>query len=112
MPIRPENRQYYGIQWRRFRLSMLEAAGNACQRCRKPHRLINVAHLSNDPTDREFLAVLRPSCHARNDTRQRIAMTRRTWAQHHGQLWVNEEIRLAPFPAWMWPAEMVQNEVF
>jgi hypothetical protein len=98
MPIRPDSRKYYDARWRRFRLSMLEAAGNACQRCGNPHRLLNVAHLTHDPTDREFLAVLCPSCHARNDTHQRIAMTRRTWAKRSGQLWLNEEIRLAPFP--------------
>jgi hypothetical protein len=77
---------------------MLEVAGDVCQRCGKPHRLLNVAHLTHDPTDREFLAVLCPRCHAKNDTRQRIAMTRRTWAQRRGQLWLSEEIRLAPFP--------------
>ena len=34
----------------------------------------------------------------KNDTSQRIAMTRRTRAQQRGQFWLSEEIRLAPFP--------------
>jgi hypothetical protein len=29
------------------------------------HRLLNVAHLSHDPADRRWLAVLCPSCHAK-----------------------------------------------
>lgn len=103
MPIRPENRRYYDAAWRRLRGEMLEAAGNVCQRCGKAHRLLNVAHLTHDPTDQHFLAVLCPSCHARNDSPQHLAMTRRTRAQRRGQLWLTEEIRLAPFPVWMWP---------
>jgi len=39
MPIRPENRQFYDTRWRKFRLGMLEVAGNVCQRCAKAHRL-------------------------------------------------------------------------
>src|SRR3954471_3904730 len=85
MPIRADNRKYYDARWRKFRLTMLDAAGNVCQRCAKPHRLLNVAHLTHDPTDQHFLAVLCPSCHAKNDTPQRIAMTRRTRAQRCGQ---------------------------
>ena len=57
MPLRPENRQFYDTRWRKFRLALLEAAGHVCQRCRRPHRLLNVAHLTHDP-DREFLSVL------------------------------------------------------
>ncbi len=91
---------------------MLDAAGHACQRCGQPHRLLNVAHLSHDPADREFLAVLCPSCHAKNDTPQRIAMTRRTKADRRGQLWLSEEIRLAPFPVRTWPARLRQMDLF
>ena len=72
MPIRADNRKYYDSRWRKFRMTMLEAAGNVCERCGKPHRLLNVAHLNHDPRDRQFLAVLCPSCHAKNDTPQRI----------------------------------------
>ena len=112
MPIRPDLRQYYRAPWRQLRLSLLAAAGHACQRCGRPHRLLNVAHLSHDPADRDFLAVLCPSCHARNDTSQRIAMTRRSRAHRHGQLWLSEEIRLAPFPIRTWPVELRQYALF
>ncbi len=103
MPIRPEFRRYYDAEWRRLRHAALEAAGNVCQRCGRPHRLLNLAHLSHDPADTRFLAVLCPSCHARNDTPQRLAMTRRTRAHRRGQLWLSDEIRLAPYPVRMWP---------
>ena len=39
---------------------------------------------------------------------QRIAMARRTRAQRRGQLWLSEEIRLAPFPIHTWPVELRQ----
>ena len=58
MPIRADNRKYYDARWRKFRLGMLEAAGNLCQRCDKPHRLPNIAHLTHDPTDQHFLAAV------------------------------------------------------
>ena len=112
MPIRPDYRKYYDARWRKFRLAMLEAAGNVCQRCSKPHRLLNVAPLSHDPADRRTLAVLCPSCHAKNDTAQRIAMTRRSRAQKNGQLWLSEDIRLAPFPVRTWPARLRQLDLF
>jgi hypothetical protein len=70
------------------------------------------AHLTHDPTDQQFLAVLCPSCHAKNDTPQRIAMTRRTWAQRRGQFWLSEEIRLAPFPIRTWPIGLSQLDLF
>jgi hypothetical protein len=73
---------------------------------------LNVAHLTHDPTDQHFLAVLRPSCHAKNDTPQRIAMTRRTRAQRRGQFWLSEELRLAPFPVRTWPLQLRQLNLF
>ena len=112
MPIRPDYRKYYDARWRKFRLAVLEAAGHRCQRCGRPHRLLNVAHLSHDPADRRSLAVLCPSCHARNDTPQRLAMTRRTRAQRRRQLWLSEEIRLAPYPLRTWPLGLRQMNLF
>ncbi len=47
MPIRPVNRKYYDARWRKFRLGMLDAAGNVCQRCGQPIR-------PHDPTDKQF----------------------------------------------------------
>ncbi len=112
MPIRLDNRKYYDARWRKFRLAMLDAAGNKCQRCGKAHRLLNVAHLSHDPADKQSLAVLCPSCHSKNDTPQRIAMTRRTRANRRGQLWLSDEIRLAPYPVRTWPMALRQMDLF
>ena len=112
MPIRSDNKKFYDARWRKFRLTVLAAAGNVCERCHKPHRLLNVAHLSHDPADRRSLAVLCPSCHSKNDTPQRIAMTRRTRAQKRGQLWLADEIRLAPFPVRTWPLRFRQMDLF
>jgi len=112
MPIRPEYRQFYDARWRKFRVIALHAAGNVCERCGKPHRLLNVAHLSHDPANRLWVAVLCPSCHAKNDTPQRVAMTRRTRARRRGQLWLTEEIRLSPFPMRTWPVQVRQLDLF
>ena len=112
MPIRSEYRKYYDARWRKFRLTALEAAGNVCERCGKAHRLLNVAHLSHDPADHRSIAVLCPSCHAKNDTPQRIAMTRRSRAKKRGQMWLAEDIRLAPYPLRTWPLWMRQMELF
>ena len=112
MPIRPEYRKYYDARWRKFRLTMLDAAGNVCQKCHRPHRLLNVAHLSHDPADRQSLTVLCPSCHAKNDTRQRIAMTRRTRALKRGQMWLTDELEVAPLPVRMWPLRLRQMNLF
>ncbi len=49
MPIRPEYRKFYDARWRRFRLTVIEAAGGKCQACRREHRMLNVAHLAHDP---------------------------------------------------------------
>ena len=112
MPIRPEYRKYYGARWRILRRDLIEMAGHACERCGRKHRLLNLAHLSHDPADQRTLAVLCPSCHSKNDTPQRIAMTRRTWAQRRGQYWLSEEIRLAPFPVRTWPIRLRQLDLF
>jgi len=112
MPIRPDNRKFYDARWKKFRLAALEAAGHVCQRCGKAHRLLNVAHLSHDPADRQQIAVLCPSCHSKNDTPQRVAMTRRTMAQRRGQMWLTDEMRLAPFPVRTWPMAMRQMDLF
>ncbi len=112
MPIRAEARKYYDAGWRRLRLGVLDAAGHRCQHCHQPHRLLNVAHLTHDPADRSSLAVLCPSCHAKHDTPQRIAMTRRTRAQKQGQLWLSEELELAPFPLRTWPPRLRQMRLF
>ncbi len=112
MPIRPEERKFYDARWRKLRLAALAAAGNMCQRCGQAHRLLNLAHLSHDAADQRSLLVLCPSCHSKNDTPQRIAMTRRTRAKKRGQLWLSEDIHFAPFPIRTWPLRLRQMELF
>ena len=112
MPIRAEYRKYYGARWRKLRRVALAGAGDRCQHCHQPHRLLNVAHLTHDPADHSTLAVLCPSCHAIHDTPQRIAMTRRTRARKHGQLWLSEELEIAPFPPRTWPPRLRQMRLF
>src|ERR1035438_4365725 len=98
MPIRAEYRKYYDARWRKFRLTMLEAAGNVCQMCHQPHRLLNVAHLSHDPADRTCLTVLCPRCHSKHTPAQRSPRPRRTRARQRGQLWLSDELEVAPVP--------------
>ena len=112
MPIRPEYRKYYDARWRRLRLTLLEAAGNVCQNCGSPHRLLNVAHLSHEPADRTSLVGLCPRCHSLHDTPQRLAVTRRTRARKRGQLWLSQELEIAPLPVRMWPAKLRQLRLF
>ncbi len=112
MPIRTEYRKYYDARWRKFRLTMLEAAGNVCQMCRQPHRLLNVAHLSNDPADRTRLTVLCPRCHSKTNAAQRTAIARRTRARRRGQLWLSDELEVAPEPVRLWPIRLRQMDLF
>lgn len=112
MPIRPEFRKYYRADWRRFRILMIERAGGVCEACRRPHRMLNLAHLSHDPADRLHLAVLCPSCHSRNDTKQRVAVTRRTRAYRRGQMWLNDDLELAALPMRLLPVELRQLSLF
>jgi hypothetical protein len=74
--------------------------------------MLNVAHLSHDPADRKRIAVLCPSCHARNDTKQRVAATRRTRARRRGQLWLSVDLELAAVPARLLPPQLRQMELF
>ena len=112
MPIRAEYRRFYRADWRRFRLAMLEKAAHACESCGRPHRMLNLAHLSHDPADRLRLAVLCPSCHARHDTPQRVAVTRRTRAYRRGQLWLSRDLEMAAVPVRLLPFELRQMTLF
>ena len=116
MPIRADNRKYYDARWRKFRLDMLEAAGNVCQPCGKPHRQAAPAlRCRPSPTTRPtsiFWWCCARAATLRVTLRKRIAMTRRTWAQRRGQFWLSEEIRLAPFPVHTWPIQLRQLDLF
>ena len=111
--IRKELRKFYGPKWRKMRARALALRGhNRCDVCRQPHRWINWAHLSGDPRVPGPLAWLCPSCHSRNDTKFRIAATRRMRAKRSGQLWLTPEMELAAVPARLWPAERRQMDLF
>jgi hypothetical protein len=112
MPIRPEYRRFYRADWRRFRQAMLERVGHVCECCGRAHPMLNLAHLSHDPADRLHLAVLCPSCHARNDTKQRVAATRRTMAYRRGQMWLSRDVELAVVPVRLLPLELRQMDLF
>ncbi|HTQ53125.1 MAG TPA: hypothetical protein VMI94_01625 [Bryobacteraceae bacterium] len=112
MPIRAEYRKYYDARWRKLRLAMLDAAGNVCQMCHRPHRLLNVSHLSPDPADRTALTVLCPSCHSKRNAAQRLATTRRTRARKRGQMWLSSELEVAPMPVRLWPMRLRQMDLF
>ncbi len=112
MPIRPEYRKFYDARWRRFRLTVIEAAGGKCQACGREHRMLNVAHLAHDPARQGELGVLCPSCHAKHDARQRFAVTRRTWSKRRKQLWLSEEIELAAVPTRLLPLRLRQISLF
>jgi hypothetical protein len=105
MPIRPEHRRYYGADWRAFRLQLIEAAqGQICSRCGiELAQGINGAHQDHDPRNRASVALMCPSCHARHDSRHRIAIMRRRRANQHGQLWLLPELEWAPFASWELP---------
>ncbi len=107
MPIRPEFRKYYGAEWRRYRLVLLELAGNKCANCRSEHKYLSGAHMHHDPRHGQLITVLCPACHARHDTPQRIAMTRRTRARRVGQLWLTPELEYAPYASWMIPRRVL-----
>ena len=112
MPIRAEYRKYYDARWRKFRLTMLEAAGHVCQMCHQPHRLLRVVNLSHDPADRTRLTVLCPSCHAKQSATQRNAVARRTRARKRGQMWLSGELEVAPLPVRLWPMRLRQMDLF
>lgn len=107
MPIRPELRSYYGAEWRQYRAILLELAGDRCQRCGRPHPMLNGAHVTHDPRDMELVAVWCPSCHATHDARHAFAVRRRSRARRVGQLWLLPEIEWAPYPSWQIPRRVL-----
>jgi len=111
--LRPEVRKYYATaQYRRERREFIKQHGEVCTVCHRYHPRLNLAHLSHDPLDKRNRALLCPRDHALNDKNQRIAMTRRTLAKRHGQLWLTEEIEWAPHPVRTWPDHVRQIALF
>ncbi len=112
MPIRPEFRKYYRADWRRFRVALIGSVGNVCESCKRPHKMLNVTHLNNDPADWRNIAVLCPSCHSKRDVGQKVAVARRTRAYRRGQLWLSDELEFAHLPARLLPFELRQMRLF
>lgn len=118
MPLRREHRQFYGRQWQRFRLQLIEAAGgDICSKCGiELAQGINGAHLDHDPRNPKSVVLMCPSCHAANDAPHRIAIMRRRKATSTGQLWLLPELEWAPFASWEIPGwiydRMIQGRLF
>ncbi len=118
MPIRPEHRQYYGADWRAFRLELIEAAGGEiCQRCGvELARGINGAHRDHDPRNRASVVLMCPACHNRHDARHRLAIMRRRRSTETGQLWLMPELEWSPYAAWEIPGwiydRLAQTKLF
>lgn len=116
MPIRPELRKFYGSEWKAYRLVLIETLGNRCSVCGAAvPKWLNFAHLDHNPRFNARVAPMCPPCHSRYDTKQRVAMTRRTRARRHGQLWLSIELEFAPYPDSFWPRRAIaarQMELF
>lgn len=118
MPLRPEHRQYYGREWKAFRLELIEeAGGQICSLCDvELAQGINGAHRDHDPRNKASVALMCPSCHATHDAPHRIAIMRRRKADATGQLWLMPELEWSPFAAWEIPGwiydRMIQLKLF
>lgn len=105
MPLRREHRQYYGAEWRAYRLQLIEERGARCQNCGAevfPGH-INGAHTDHDPRNKASVELWCPSCHARHDAPHRIAIMRRRKAKATGQLWLLPELEWSPYASWEIP---------
>jgi hypothetical protein len=105
MPIRPEHRHFYGPEFQRFRLELIEkAGGQICRKCGiELGQRINAAHQDHDPRNFASIVLWCPSCHARHDAKHRVAIMRRRKASSAGQMWLLPEIEWAPFASWEIP---------
>jgi hypothetical protein len=117
MPIAPDlRRKYYGPAWQRFRRALIERHGTVCPGCRTDWpRYLNLCHLDHDPRVSSRVGLLCPVCHGRYDSRQTVAVSRRTRARRNGQLWLSVELEFAPVPESLWPKSAIrelQGELF
>lgn len=99
MPIRPENRHYYGRIWRAYRAALIARHGAFCRSCgREVPKYLNLCHLERDPERSGVVELRCPSCHGRYDARVNFALGRRTRARKTGQRWLLPELEYAPTP--------------
>jgi hypothetical protein len=115
--IRREYKQFYGHAWRRFRRSLIEAAGGEiCSLCGiELAQGINGAHRDHNPRNAASVALMCPACHARHDAGHALAVRRRNRARRYGQLWLWAEVEHAATPPWGIPRSALadaQGELF
>jgi hypothetical protein len=110
LPLRREVRKFYDKAWRDYRQVLMSINGTACSVCLcDVPRYLNFAHLTHDPRNNALVAGMCASCHAIHDTKQRIAMTRRTRARRAGQTWLWVEVEWAPYPESFWPRRVIMS---
>jgi hypothetical protein len=91
MPIRSEYREFYGKEWRAYRLRLLELRGAWCRDCgRAIARYANLSHDTHNPLTSSVI-IRCPGCHTRADTGHRVAVIRRRRAIAAGQMWLWNE---------------------
>lgn len=97
MPIKPENRKYYGREWKtKVRPAILDRAGNVCEGspaypdCRAANYeshpvtgsrvILTIAHLDHDPTNNDHgnLRAWCQRCHNTYDAKHRAANAAKT----------------------------------
>jgi hypothetical protein len=107
MAIRPEYRKFYGPEWRRYRLALIEKHGPNCTVCgARIERYLNLAHLTHNPAS-SLVALMCAADHNRHDAGHRLAVWRRNRARASGQLWLLPEIEFAADALWMVPADAI-----
>lgn len=82
MPIPSDIKKlWYGYDWQTLiRPRELKRAGHCCERCHRPWKPLDLAHLDGDPSNREpaNLCVLCRRCHRRHDYPEWARKTRET----------------------------------
>jgi hypothetical protein len=108
MPIRPDQRHFYGAAHRAYRAALIRIHGAKCAKCkRETPKYLNLCHLQRDPAS-TLIALLCPRCHGRYDARWNHALARRTAAERSGQLWLLPEIEYAPVPSRLIPRRVLE----
>jgi hypothetical protein len=108
MPIRPDQRQFYGPEHRRYRAALIAVHGARCFLCKaETPKYLNLAHLQRDPAS-YVIALLCPRCHGAYDALWNRSLARRTIAKRVGQLWLLPELEWAPVPSRLIPRSVLE----
>lgn len=89
MAIRAEWRKvFYGREWQRYRVRLIEVRGSWCRDCRQPiAKYANLSHDTHDPAT-SGVTIRCAGCHAHRDAPHALAVRRRRAAERSGQLWL------------------------